>query len=130
MLCPGCSLLIINIVDTCDASAHHAALLKLHHSPACTAQVGPLGVAARAIPCVAIKPPCITAGGRVSPAESLAYEGVGGGDSEVSRAAVTVIHDWNISAAKYSQDVLFICTPASPATRISFYHPAHADLEN
>ena len=87
-------------------------------------------VAARAIPCVDIKPPCLTTGGRVSPAESLAYEGVGGGDSEVSRAAVTVIHDWNISAAKYSQDVLFICTPASPATRISFYHPAHADLEN
>ena len=74
-------------------------------------------VAARAIPCVDIKPPCITTGGgRVSPAESRAYEGVGGGgDGEVRRQAVTVIHDWNISAAKYSQDVLFICTPATLA---------------
>ena len=57
-------------------------------------------VAARAIPCVDIKvgesllglsstlsfqPPCISTGGRVSPAESLAYEGVGG-DLEVRRA--------------------------------------------
>lgn len=73
-------------------------------------------VAARAIPCVDIKPPCLTTGGRVSPAESLAYEGVGGGgDSEVRGPAVRLIHDWNISAAKYSQDVLFICTPATLA---------------
>ena len=46
-------------------------------------------VAARAIPCVDIKPPCITTGGRVSPAESLAYEGVGGGDSEVRQGRLS-----------------------------------------
>ena len=57
--------------------------------PSCPPTPGPPtpsllhSVAARAIPCVDIKPPCLTTGGRVSPAESLAYEGVGGADSEV-----------------------------------------------
>ena len=47
-------------------------------------------VAARAIPCVDIKPPCITTGGRVSPAESLAYEGVGRGDCEVRQGRLSL----------------------------------------
>merc|ERR1711892_1481570 len=31
-------------------------------------------VAARAIPCVDIKPPCMSTSGRISPADSLAYQ--------------------------------------------------------